>query len=143
MGVDRGEQGADGRTTAGGRMRGGQADERMGERGAKERRTGGRGADGRTGGRHAEWRWTRGRADRRMRADRSRTGRTSGRPNEQTSRGFKRPRTSFPTSLSRAQTTRLTTERVCRALGSALGSRLGLHCFIFPPNSIFAIQAQY
>ena len=46
-----------------------------------------------------------------------------------TSRGFKRPRTSFPTSLSRTQTTHLTTKRVCRALGSGVGSQLGLRYF--------------
>ena len=109
----------------------------MGGRGAKERRMGGRGADGRMGGRHAEWRRT-GR-----RADRVRIGRTNGRADGRTSRGFKRPCTSFPTSLSSAQTTRLTAERVCRALRSALGSRPGLHYFFFAPNSIFAIQAQH
>ena len=70
-------------------------------------------ADGRTGG---------GWADGRMRADGARTWRTSSRADGRTNRGFKRPRTSFPASLSSAQTTRLTAERVCRALGSALGS---------------------
>ena len=64
-----------------------------------------------------------------MRADGARTGRISGRADEQTSRGFKRPRTSFPASLSSAQTTRFTTERVCKAPGSALGSRPDLHYF--------------
>ena len=103
---------------------------RTGGRGAKERQTGGRGADGRTGGRHGDWRRTGGRADRRMRADGARTGRTSGQADGRTNRGFKRPRTSFPSSLSSAQTTRLTVERVCRALGSALGSQPGL-CYFF------------
>ena len=65
-----------------------------------------------------------------MRADGARTGRTSGQADGQTSRGFKRPRTLFPASLSSAQTTRLTVERVCRALGSALGSQPGL-CYSF------------
>ena len=83
-----------------------------------DRRTWGKGeADGQTGdGRMG------GRADERMRADGARTGRTSGRADGRTSRGFKRPRTLFPASLSSAQTTRLTAKRVCRALGSALGS---------------------
>ena len=104
-----GGRGADGRTEADGRT-GERAD--CGGR-ADGRRTWGKGeADGRTGGQ----------ADERMRADGARIGRTSGRANGQTSRGFKRPRTSFPASLSSAQTTRLTAERVCRALGSALGS---------------------
>ena len=81
----------------------------------------------RRGGR-ADGGWADGRTARRMEAD----GRTSGRADEsgrgadradgRTSRGFKRPRTSFPASLLSAQTTRLTAERVCRALGSALGS---------------------
>ena len=75
-----------------------------------------------TGGRHKEWRRTGGRANRRMRADRAWTGRSSGRADGRTSRGFKRPRTSFLASLSSAQTTRFTAERVCRAIGSALGS---------------------
>ena len=66
--------------------------------------------------------------DDRIRADAARTGPTSGWVDGRTSKGFKRPRTSFPTSLFRAQTTCLTAERVCRALGSALGSQLGL-CF--------------
>ena len=118
---------------AGGRTGGGQADRRTGGRGAKERRTGGRGADWRTGGR----------ADGRMRADGARTGRTSSRADGRTSKGFKRPRTSFPSSLLSAQTTRLTAERVCRALGSALGSQPGLCYFFFAPNNIFAIQAQH
>ena len=52
-------------------------------RGAKKRRTGGQGADGRTGGRHVEWRRTGGRADKCMRADGARTGRTSGRADGQ------------------------------------------------------------
>ena len=91
-----------------GRAGGREADGRTGGRGAKERRTGRRGMGGR--------------ADGRMRADGARTGRTSGRADRRTSRGFKRPRTSFPASLSSAQTTRFTAERVCRALGSALGS---------------------
>ena len=90
------------------------ADGRTGGLGAKERRTGGGRVDGRTARRME--------ADGRMRADGARTGRTSGRADGRTSSGFKRPRTSFPTSLSSAQTTRLTVERVCRALGSALGS---------------------
>ena len=90
-------------------------------------RAGGREADGRTGGRGAKERRTSrqgmgGRADGQMRADGARTGRTSGRADGRTSRGFKRPCTSFPASLLSAQTTRLTAERVCRALGSALGS---------------------
>ena len=94
--ADGGRMGADRRTAAGGRTGGGRAN----------RWTWGKGeADGRTGGGRAD-----GRTARRMEAD----GRTS--------RGFKRPRTSFSTSLSSAQTTRLTTERVCRALGSALES---------------------
>ena len=82
----------------------------------------------RTGGGRADGEWADGRtarrmeADGRMRVDGARTGRTSGRADGQTSRGFKWPRTSFPASLSSAQTTRLTAERVCRALGSALGS---------------------
>ena len=84
-----------------------------------------------------------GRADGRIRADGARIGRTSGRADGRMSRGFKRPRTSFPTSLSSAQTTRLTTKRVCSALGSALGSRPGLHYFFFALKSIFAIQAQH
>ena len=70
-------------------------------------------------------------------------GRTSDQADRRTSRGFKRPRTSFPASLSSAQTTRLTAERVCRALGSALGSQSGLCYFFFAPNNIFAIQAQH
>ena len=78
-----------------------------------------------------------------MRADGARTGRTSGRADGRMSGGFKRPRTSFPASLSSAQTTRLTAEQVCRALGSALGSQSGLCYFFFAPNNIFAIQAQH
>ena len=100
-----------------GRTRGGLAD--CGER-----------ANGRTGERHGEWRRTGGRADGRMRADGARTGQTSGRANGRTRRGFKSSRTSFPASLSSAQTIRLTAERVCRALGSALGSQPGL-CYFF------------
>ena len=119
-----------GRADCGGRAGGREADGRTGGRGAKERRTGGRRADGRTGGRHGEWRRTGGRADRRMKADGARIGRTSGQADEWTSRGFKRPRTLFPASLSSAQTTRLSAERVCRALGSALGSQPGL-CYSF------------
>ena len=46
-----------------------------------------------------------------------------------TSNGFKRPHTSFPTSLSRTQTTCLSAEQVCRALGSALGSQPDLRIF--------------
>ena len=107
------------------------ADEGTSGRGAKERRTGEQGVDGRTGRRHGEWRWTGGQADRRMRADGVRTGRTSGRAEGLTSRGFKRPRTLFPASFSSTQTTRLTAERVCRALGSALGSQLRLMLFFF------------
>ena len=107
---------------------------RVGGRRVKERRTGRRGADGRTRG---------GWADGRMRADGARIGRTSGRADGRTSRGFKRPLTSFPSSLSSAQTTRLTAERVCRALGSALGSEPRLCYFFFAPNNIFAIQAQH
>ena len=71
-----------------------------------------------------------GRADGRMRADGARIGQTSGRVDGRTSRGFKRPRTSFPASFSSAQTTRLTAERVCRALRSVLGSQPGL-CYFF------------
>ena len=85
-------------------------------------RVGGREADGRKGGRGAKERRTGGRADGQMRVDGARTGRTSGRADERMSKGFKWPCTSFPASLSSAQTTRLTTEQVCRALGSALGS---------------------
>ena len=40
--------------------------------------------------------------------------------------GLKDARTLLPTSHSRARTTCLTAERVCRVLGSALGSQLGL-----------------
>ena len=94
--------------------------------------------------------WMSGRADKSRRgankADEwqsERTGRglgfTGGRPDRQTSRGFKRPRTSFPTSLSCARTTCLIAEPVCRVLGSALGSEPGLRiCFVL--NNIFAIQ---
>ena len=95
--------GGDGRTAAGRQAGRWEADGRTGGRGAKERRTGGRGADG----------WTSDRAD----------GRTS--------TGFKRPRTLFPASLSSTQTTCLIAERVCRVLGSALGSQLGLCYFFF------------
>ena len=104
--------------TGGGRADcGGQADMRT-RGGRADRRTWGKGeADGRTV-RRLE-------ADGRMRANRAQIGRTSGRADRadgRTSRGFRRPCTSFPASLSSAQTTRLTTERVCSALGSALGS---------------------
>ena len=92
-------------------------------------RAGGREADvGQKRGERADRGWANGRtaqrmeADGRMRADGAWTGRTSGRADGRTSKGFKRPRTSFPASLSSAQTTHLTAERVCRALGSALGS---------------------
>ena len=78
-----------------------------------------------------------------MRADGAWTGRTSGRADGRMSGGFKRPCTSFPPSFSSAQTTRLTAERVCRALGSALGSQSGLCYFFFSPNNIFAIQAHH
>ena len=98
-------------------MEGGRVDRRTWSKGEVNGRTGGGWADGRTA--------------RRLEAD----GRTS--------RGFKRPRTSFPASLSSAQTTRLTAKRVCRALGSALGSQSGLCYFFFAPNNIFAIQAQH
>ena len=57
-------------------------------------------------------------------ADESRRG--AGRADGKTNKGFKRPCTSFPASLSSTQTTHLTAERVCRALGSALGSQPGL-----------------
>ena len=125
--------GADGGRTGGGRADcGGRADgRRMGGQADVAQRRGGR-ADGgwanggradsaENGGGRADER-TGGWAEGRMRADKARTGRTSGRADGQTSRVFKRPRTSFPASLSSAQTTRLTAERVCRALGSALGS---------------------
>ena len=112
--ADGGGWGTDARTAAGGKTGGRRAD---------------RGADGRTGGRHGEWRRMGGPADRQMKADGARTRRTSGRADERTSRGFKRPRTLFPASLSRARTTRLTAERVCRALGSALGSQPRLYYF--------------
>ena len=104
-----------------GRTGGGRAD---GGRTGGLWRAGGWEADGRTGGRGARERRTARRmeADGPMRADATRTGRTGGRADGRTSRGFKRPRTSFPASLSSAQTTRLTAERVYRALGSALGS---------------------
>ena len=120
-----------------------EADGQTGGRGAKERRTSGCGPDGQTGGRHGDWRRTGGRTDRRMRVDGAQTGRTSGQADGQTSRGFKRPRTSFPSSLSSTQTTRRTAEQVCRVLGSALGSQPGLCYFFFAPNNIFAIQAQH
>ena len=123
--------GADRGRTGGLRRAGGQkADRRTGGRGAKERRT---------GGWHIEWRRTSGRADERMRADGARTGRISEQADGQTNRGFKRSHTLFPTSLSHAQTTRLTAERVCKALGSALGSQPGLRYFFLAPNNIFAI----
>ena len=115
----------------GGQTGGQEADERRGGRGAKERQTGGRGADGRTSGRHRVWRRMGGRANRQIRADEVRTGRPSGWAEGRMSRGYKRPRTSFPASLSSAQTTRFTAERVCRALGSALGSQPGLCYFFF------------
>ena len=124
---------------AGGR----EAEGRTGRRRAKEGRTGGRGADGRTGGRHGDWRRTGRRADGRMRADGAQTGQISDRADGRTSRGFKRPRTLFPSSLSSAQTTRLIAERVCRALGSALGPSRGYVIFFFASNNIFAIQAQH
>ena len=76
-------------TRTGGR----EVDGRTGGRGAKERQT---------GGRHEEWRRTGRRADKRMRADGVRTGRTSGRADGRTSRGFKRPRTLFLALLSSA-----------------------------------------
>ena len=106
-------------------------------------RTGGKGeADGQTGGGWADGRTARRlEADGQMRADGARIGRTSGRADRRTSRGFKRPCTSFPSSLSSAQTIGLTVERVCRALGSALGSQPGLCYLFFAPNNIFAIQA--
>ena len=107
-----------------------EADGRTGGRGAKERRTGGRADGGPMGGWADGTQNGGGRADRRMRANGARTGRTSGRADRRTSRGFKRPRTLFPASLSSAQTTRLTAEQVCRALGSALGSQPGL-CYYF------------
>ena len=66
-----------------------------------------------------------------MRVDGARTGQTSRQADGRMSTGFKRPRTSFPTSLSSAQTTRLNAERVCGALGSALGSQPGLHNFFW------------
>ena len=113
----------DGRTVAGERTGGGRADRRTWGKGEEDGQTGGGWADGR--------RAQRLEADGRMRADEARTKRTSGRANERSSRGFKRPRTSFPASLSSAQTTRLTAERVCRALGSALGSQPGLCYFFF------------
>ena len=106
-------------------MGGGRAD--CGGR-ADGRQMGGQ-ADGRTGGGWADGR-TGGRADRQMKADGVRTGRTSGRADGWMSRGFIRPCTLFSASLSSTQTTRLTAERVCRALGSALGSQLGL-CYSF------------
>ena len=110
-------------------MGGGRADRRTWGKGEADGRTGGKEeADGRTGGGWANGRtarrmeadgrteggWADGRtaqrmeADGRMRADEAQTGRTSGRAYGRTSRGFKRPRTSFPASLSSAQTTRLT-----------------------------------
>ena len=101
---------------------GGQADVRQ--------RRGGRADGGQMGGRVDGTENGGGRADERMRADRARIGRTSGWADGRTSRGFKRPRTSFPASLLSAQTTRLTAERVCRVFGSALGSQPGL-CYSF------------
>ena len=86
--------------------------------GADGRRTGGQADVGQRRGGRADGGWV----DGQMRADGARIGWTGGRADGRTSRGFKRPRTSFPASLSSAQTTRLTAEGVCRALGSALGS---------------------
>ena len=117
-----------GRADCGG-WAGGQAD--VGQR------RGGRADGGRMGGRADGTEIGGGRID-------ERTGRgQGGLADGRTSRGFKRPRTSFPSSLSSAQTTRLTAERVCRALGSALGSQPGLCYFFFAPNNIFAIQAHH
>ena len=110
-----------GQADCGGRTGGQEANGRTGGCGAKERRT---------GGQLGEWRRTGGRANMWMRVDGGRTGRTSGRADGWTSRGFKRPRTLFPASLLSTQTTRLIVERVCRALGSALGSQPGL-CYSF------------
>ena len=101
-----------------GRTGGGWANRRTWDKGEADGQTG----DGWTGGRADGAENGGERADERMRAAGARTGRTSGRADGRTSRGFKRPRTSFPASLSSAQTTRFTAERVCRALGSALGS---------------------
>ena len=96
----------------------------------------GRGADRRTGGRADVGQRRGGRVDGgQMGARADDTQNEGGRAHEsgwtdgRMGRGFKRPRTSFPTSLSCAQTTCLTAERVCRALGSALGSWPGLHYF--------------
>ena len=108
-----------GRADCGGRT-GGQAD--VGQR------RGGRADGGQMGGWGA---MGGGWADGRMRADGARTWRTSGRADGRTSRGFKRPCTSFPSSLSSAQTTRLTAERVCRALGSALESGVPAGIMLF------------
>ena len=123
--------GADGGRTGGlrqaggqGRMGGGRAD--YGGRANVGQRRGGRAEGGRMGGladgmengggQHREWRRTG------ERADGTHIGQTSSRADRRTRREFKRPCTSFPASLSSAQTTRLTAERVCRTLGSALGS---------------------
>ena len=110
---------------------------------ADGRRTGGQADVGQRKGRRADGGRMGGRADGQMRADGARTGRTSGRADGRTSRGFKRTRTSFHASLSSTQTTRLTAEQVCRALGSALGSQLRLCYFFYALNNIFAIQAQH
>ena len=89
---------------AGGRTGGEQADRRTWSKGE---------ADGRTGG------WADRRTARRMEAD----GRTI--------RGFKWPRTSFPASLSSAQTTRLTAERVLQGAWECIGVLAGIMSFFF------------
>ena len=114
-----GGRGVDGRTVAGGRTGGGRAAQAdVGQR------RGGRVDGG----------WANGRTAQRMEADRRTSGRAheSGRGRGQgglavgrtggRAGGLKGPAPRSPASLSSAQTTRLTAEQVCRALGSALGS---------------------
>ena len=75
-----------------------------------------------------------GRADRRMRADGARTGRIGGRAGlavGRTSRGFKRPCTSFPASLSSAQTTRLTGRASLQGAWECTGVLAGVMSFFF------------
>ena len=134
------------------------ADKADGGRTGGLRRTGGRADGGRTGGQadvgqrrggRADGGWTDGRtarrmeADGRMRADGAQTGRTGGRADGRTSRGFKRPCTSFPASLSSAQTTRLTASEFAGHLGVHWGPSRGYVIFFSALNSIFAIQAQH
>ena len=127
--------GADGGRTGKLRRAGGR---RTGGLRAKERQTGGQGADEQTGGQHGEWRQTSGRADGRMRADGARTGGTSGRAG-----GLKGPAPRSPLHSRAPRLLASLQSEFARRLGVHWGPNWGYVILFFALNSIIAIQAQH